>query len=91
MSVIPFNYKITGKQLVKQSRRIDIESVLCELLARTRRGECVGLWYLTDNGGDVHQYGFVGSYAQDPSSAYFPACKGLHALSIAIGADLEVG
>lgn len=85
MTVIPFSYKNTERNLVRTSQRLDVESRLHELLEQVKNGELVGIWYLVDSGNGTHRYGFAGSYAVSPDAAFIPACKSIQALSCIIG------
>lgn len=84
MTVLYFTYRKTGEELVRKSQILEVELALVDLLERTRRGEIVGMWYVVDHGDGNHCFSLDGSYNQTPSSAFAPACKSLHELSLII-------
>lgn len=48
-----------------------------DLLEQYDEGQMRGLMFTIDLGGGCHEYGFVGSYEQEPSSAFMPAAQTL--------------
>lgn len=56
-----------------------------ELLEQHGEGDMRGLMFTIDLGDGCHEYGFVGSYKQDPSSAFMPAAQTLHQLGVILG------
>ncbi len=84
MTVLEFTYRKTGQKLIEKSQALEVEATLLDLLDKCRRGEVIGLWYLIDAGSGHHRYGIEGSYWQNPATAYLPAAKSMHMLSVII-------
>lgn len=86
--VLPWRARVIPE---RDSQLLEVEAALLDLLDKCRRGEVIGLWYLIDAGNGHHRYGIEGSYWQNPASAYIPAAKSMHMLSLCINEAEQSG
>lgn len=74
----------TQEQAPSQERSDHLAAILETLTKNTRDGSVRGFWFVADMGGGRHEYCLEGTYADNPASVYFPACKSMYVLSAII-------